>query len=241
MGIAASMTATAPWVLYVGYLAALLTALCLPVQLYALYAYRNDAASLRSVRPMVAVITAITAVMWLSYGLRFDAMAVTLAQIPILVGLVILALVYASKGVWSKRMVIGVILALRFVGVMCANSSRITLGFNAVVLTTMLWIPTAVSGIGVRSIEHHTMQPVFATARLLPWALMPRITVLIYLCWWVYGVGMHDVWLWLASPGVVAHAGMWLWAVYAANRPIKDSEILAASAKIQSYDDTTAG
>ena len=240
MGITASMTATAPWVLYVGYLAALLTALCLPVQLYALYAYRNDAASLRSVRPMVAVITAITAVMWLSYGLRFDAMAVTLAQIPILVGLVILALVYASKGVWSKRMVIGIMLGLWFVGVMCANSSQVMLGFNAVVLTAMLWIPTAVSGIGVRSVQYHTRQPVMATARLLPWALMPRITVLIHLCWWVYGVGMHDVWLWLASPAVVAYAGLWLWAVYAANRPIKDPEILAASAKIQDYDDTTA-
>lgn len=232
MGITASITTTVPWVLYVGYLAALLTALCLPVQLYALYAYRNDAASLRSVRPMVAVITAITAVMWLSYGLRFDAMAVTLAQIPILVGLVILSLVYASKGVWSKRMVIGIVLALWFVGVMCVNSSRVMLGFSAVVLTTMLWIPTAVSGIGVRSVEHRTAQPVLATARLLPWVLMPRITVLIHLCWWVYGVGMHDVWLWLASPGVVAYAGLWLWSVYAANRPIKDPEILAASVKI---------
>ena len=241
MGITASITATAPWVLYVGYLAALLTALCLPVQVYALYAYRNDAASLRSVRPMVAVITAITVVMWLSYGLRFDAMAVTLAQIPILVGLVILSLVYASKGVWSKRMVIGIMLALWFISVLCANSSQVMLGFSAVVLTAMLWVPTAVSGIGVCNVQDHTMQPVLATARLLPWALMPRITVLIHLCWWVYGVGMHDVWLWLASPGVVVYAGMWLWAVYVANRPIKNSEILAASAKIQDYDDTTAG
>lgn len=217
MGIAASITTTAPWVLYVGYLAAVLTALCLPVQLHALYVYRNDAASLRSVRPMVAVITAITAVMWLSYGLRFDAIAVSLAQIPILVGLVILSLVYASKGVWSKRMVIGIMLALWFIGVMCANSSQVMLGFSAVVLTTMLWIPTAISGIGVRSVEYRTAQPVLATARLLPWALMPRITVLIHLCWWVYGVGRHDVWLWLASPGVVAYAGLWLWSVYAQN------------------------
>lgn len=241
MVIAASMTVTAPWVLWLGYLAALLTALCLPVQLYALYIYRNDAVSLRSVRPMVAVITAITAVMWLSYGLRFEAMAVTLAQIPILIGLVILALIYASKGVWSKRVVIGTILALWFVGVLCANSSQVMLGFSAVVLTAMLWIPTAVSGIGVHNVQHHTMQPVLATVRLLPWALMPRITVLIHLCWWVYGVGMHDVWLWLASPGVVVYAGMWLWAVYAANRPIKNPEILAASAKMQNYDDTAAG
>lgn len=221
MVAAASITA-APWVLYVGYLAAVLTALCLPVQVYALYAYRNDAASLRSVRPMVAIISATVAVMWMTYGLRFDAAAMALAQIPILIGLVILALVYASKGVWSKRVVIGAILALWFVGVLCANSSRVMLGFNAVVLTTMLWIPTAVSGIGVGRVEHSATHSVLATARLLPWALMPRSTVLIHLCWWIYGIGMHDVWLWLSSPGVVVYAGMWLWSVRVANLPIKE-------------------
>ena len=231
----ASITA-APWVLYVGYLAALLTALCLPVQIYALYVYRNDAASLRSVRPMVAMISAVVAVMWMTYGLRFDAAAVALARIPILVGLTVLALVYASKGVWSKRAVIGVILALWFVAVLCANSSQTMLGFSAIVLTTMLWIPTAVSGIGVGRVEHSATHSVLATARLLPWALMPRITVLIYLCWWVYGVGMHDVWLWLASPGVVAYAGLWLWLVRVASFPIKDFKSVIASDKIQKYE-----
>ena len=59
--IAENITDTAPWVLYVGYTAVILTTLCLPVQFYALYTHRDDPDNLRSVRPMVAMISAVVA------------------------------------------------------------------------------------------------------------------------------------------------------------------------------------
>lgn len=234
-----TVTHTAPWALYVGCAAIILTTLCLPVQLYALYAHRNDAASLRSVRPMVAIISAVVAVMWAIYGLRFDAVAMVLAQIPILVGLTVLACIYARAHVWSKRLVTGCVLVLCVIVLMCVNTRQEMLGFSAVVLTVMIWIPTALSGIGIRYSPHQTVQSVSITAKLLPWSLMPRITALTHICWWIYGIGMHDVWLWLASPGVVAFTGMRVWSVYVAKLPIKDSYILAAAVKTHKHKTAT--
>lgn len=237
--IAENITDTAPWVLYVGYTAVILTTLCLPVQFYALYTHRDDPDNLRSVRPMVAMISAVVAVMWAIYGLRFDAGAIVLAQIPILVGLIALACIYVRACVWSKRLVAGCVLILCVIVLLCVNTREEMLGFSAVVLTVMIWIPTALSGIGIRYSPHQTVQSVSITAKLLPWSMMPRITALTHICWWIYGVGMQDVWLWLASPGVVAFTGMRVWSVYVAKLPIKDPYILAAVDKMYKYKTAT--
>ena len=139
--IAENITDTAPWVLYIGYAAVILTTLCLPVQFHALYTHRNDPDNLRSVRPMVAMISAVVAVMWAIYGLRFDAGAVVLAQIPILVGLIALACIYVRARVWSKRLVTGCVLILCVIVLLCVNTRQEMLGFSAVVLTVMIWMP----------------------------------------------------------------------------------------------------
>lgn len=162
----------------------------------------------RTVRPMVALCAAVSAVLWIVYGMRFGAPALDSANTLVLLGLSAVSAVCIRLRIWRLRGVVGAVLCLAAVAVLAASTVQVVLGFAAAVVSVLLWLPAAVSGIG-----GNNTTVVSREAWLLPTALAPIAAVVTHVAWFIYGVGMGDVWLWLAAPGVVACAVLAKWSV----------------------------
>lgn len=162
----------------------------------------------RTVRPMVALCAAVSAVLWIVYGARFDAPALDSANTCVLAGIGAVSVVYVRRRIWRLRYVVGAALCLRLIALLAASTVQSALGFAATVVSVLLWLPAAVSGIG-----GNNATVVSREAWLLPTALAPMATVITHAVWFIYGLGMGDVWLWLAAPAVVVCAVLAQWSV----------------------------
>lgn len=201
------------WTPYAGAVAVVCYALVVCAQLVTLWkvqhAGQDSTATLQhSVRPMVALCAAISAVLWIVYGVRFDAPALDAANTIVLAGLGAVSAVCVRRRVWRLRRVLGAVLCLLAVAALAASTMRVVLGFTAAVLSVLLWLPAAVSGIGGRNTT-----VVSREAWLMPTALAPTAAVLTHAALLVYGIGMQDVWLWIASPAVMMCAILARWSV----------------------------
>lgn len=202
-------TEAAWWSPYIGDLAVLVYAVCLIGQLRAVWHYRADDAALRaSARPMVVACNAVTALMWCVYGLRFDAPAIAAAHALVLVGLCCVTVVCVRRRLFSQHTVVTACVGLSVAALLFTASSQTVLGCSAAVMTVLLWLPAAVSGIGANNTVVLSRR-----AWLVLAALEPKTAVLTHAVWLLYGVGMGDVWLWIPAPAVIACAGLALWSV----------------------------
>ena len=162
----------------------------------------------RTVRPMVALCAAVSAVLWIVYGARFGAPALDNANTLVLVGIGAVSVVYVRRRIWRLRDVLVAALCLRLIALLAASTVQSALGFAATVVSVLLWLPAAVSGIG-----GNNTTVVSREAWLLPTALAPVAAVVTHTAWFIYGLGMGDVWLWLAAPAVVVCAVLAQWSV----------------------------
>ena len=125
-----------------------------------------------------------------------------------LAGIGVVGAVCVRRRIWRLRGVVGAVLCLVVVAALAASTAQGVLGFAAAVVSVLLWLPAAVSGIG-----GNNTTVVSREAWLLPTALAPIAAVVTHVAWFIYGLGMGDVWLWLAAPAVVACAVLAQWSV----------------------------
>ena len=200
------------WTPHAGTAAVVCYAVVVVAQLVTLWKVRRAPDSTttlrRTVRPMVALCAAVSAVLWIVYGARFDAPALDSANTLVLAGIGVVGVVCIRRRIWRLRRVVGAALCLGLVALLAASTAQSVLGFAAAVVSVLLWLPAAVSGIG-----GNNTTVVSREAWLLPTALAPMAAVVTHVAWFMYGLGMGDVWLWLAAPAVVACAVLAQWSV----------------------------
>ena len=200
------------WTPHAGTVAVVCYAVVICVQLITLWRVRRTPDSTttlrRTVRPMVALCAAVSAVLWIVYSARFGAPALDSANTLVLAGIGVVGAVCVRRRIWRLRGVVGAVLCLVVVAALAASTAQGVLGFAAAVVSVLLWLPAAVSGIG-----GNNTTVVSREAWLLPTALAPIAAVVTHVAWFIYGLGMGDVWLWLAAPAVVACAVLAQWSV----------------------------
>lgn len=213
------------WTPHTGTVAVLCYAVVVCVQLVTLWkVYRTPDSTTtlrRTVRPMVTLCAAVSAVLWIVYGARFDAPALDSANTLVLLGLSAVSAVCIRLRIWRRRSVVGAALCLGLIALLVSATAQVVLGFAAAVVSVLLWLPAAVSGIG-----GNNTTVVSREAWLLPTTLAPMAAVVTHAAWFIYGIGMGDVWLWLAAPGVVACAVLAKWSVGVMSRvtPLTQTE-----------------
>ena len=97
---------------------------------------------------MVALCAAVSAVLWIVYGARFGAPALDNANTLVLVGIGAVSVVYVRRRIWRLRDVLVAALCLRLIALLAASTVQSALGFAATVVSVLLWLPAAVSGMG---------------------------------------------------------------------------------------------
>lgn len=185
----------------IGLVAVLLTAAMLPSQAIHVIRNRDNPEQLSGVSLLTALIVISTSIIWASYGIRFDAIAVSVtAIIDMGFQLLITAIVLRHKRpspVWLLS-----ILWLGVLVVVATMAPQTALGVIGAGTSMAMFVPQAVRTIRLRG-----------TVSGLAFSPLSALLIVIgNSVWLTYGILLQDVWVCLPCPFSITSGLLILWA-----------------------------
>lgn len=196
----------------IGLAAAVLTSLQHPSHIIYLWGHRDDRAVLRGLSTVSILTTTANSLLWVVYGVSYNAMPTALASAGAIAVMAITVWLLRRAQVWSRAVTGAYVVFVAVCVVWTLLVGQAVLGFIGTAISVVTWLPAAVKTVRTRGTLAGLAYPPTTS----------RIIIANNVLWIIYGVMLDDIWLWAASPVGIASACVMLWTYRYSQRTLRE-------------------
>lgn len=188
----------------IGFFAAVATAFQHPAHVKYLWAHRDDPEVLRGLSLVSILVTTANSLLWVVYGLSYNAWPTALASVGAIAVMVFTVWLLHRARVWSTAgLVVYSVFAVACV-VWPMFVPQDVLGLMGGSISIFMWLPAAAKVVRLSGSPGALAYP-----PVMSWVIIAN-----NIAWIIYGVMLDDIWLWLPCPVAIACAVLMLWSYH---------------------------